>query len=479
MQKEGDIVLDDQKTVVIIGGGITGLTAAYYLQRAIAEQKLPIDVKLIEASHKLGGKIQTVHKDGFIIERGPDSFLERKTSAAELAKEVGLEGQLVNNTAGSSFVLVNEKLHSMPKGAVMGIPTQITPFITTHLFSVQGKMRAAADLIMPRSKVSGDQSLGGFFRRRLGDEVVENLIEPLLSGIYAGDIDQLSLESTFPQFYEVERKYRSLILGMKRTAPSAPKKTLNPKKQGIFQTLKGGLQSMVCAIEKKLPPSVILKGTRVVKVSRHGDREGYAVYLNNGKKIEAESVIVTVPHMLLADLFPHHEFFGSFKHVPSTSVATAAMAFDAKDVEDHMDGTGFVVSRNSDYTITACTWTHKKWPHTAPAGKVLLRSYVGRAGEETVVDLPDEEIEQIVLDDLKRIMDLKAKPEFTVVTRWKQAMPQYTVGHKARVARMHENVSRQLPGIFIAGSSFEGLGIPDCIDQGKAVVDKVVTYVNS
>ena len=468
--------MESQKTVVIIGGGITGLTAAYYLQQAIAEQKLPIDIKLIEASHKLGGKIQTVHKEGFIIERGPDSFLERKTSAAELVKDIGLEGQLVNNTAGKSFVLVNEKLHSMPKGAVMGIPTQITPFITTNLFSVQGKMRAAADLIIPRSKVSGDQSLGGFFRRRLGDEVVENLIEPLLSGIYAGDIDQLSLESTFPQFHEVERKYRSLILGMKKTTPSAPQKTPSPKSRGIFQTLKGGLQSMVCAIEKKLPPSVIMKGIRVTEVSRNG---GYTVYLNNGKKIEADSVVGTVPHMVLADLFPNHEFFGGFKDIPSTSVATVAMAFDAKDVEDRIDGTGFVVSRNSDYTITACTWTHKKWPHTTPAGKVLLRSYVGRAGEETVVDLPDEDIEQIVLDDLKRIMDVKAKPEFTIVTRWKQAMPQYTVGHKARVARMHENASRQLPGIFIAGSSFAGLGIPDCIDQGKAVVEKVLTYVNT
>lgn len=471
--------MDNKKTVVVIGGGITGLTAAYYLQRAINEQKLPIDIKLIEASHKLGGKIQTVRKDGFIIERGPDSFLERKKSAAELVKDVGLEGQLVNNTAGRSFVLVNEKLHSMPKGAVMGIPTQITPFITTDLFSVQGKMRAAADFIIPRSKVSGDQSLGAFFRRRLGDEVVENLIEPLLSGIYAGDIDRLSLESTFPQFYEVERKYRSLILGMKKTTPSAPQKTVSPKSQGIFQTLKGGLQSMVCAIEKKLPPSAILKGTRAVEVSRNGDREGYTVYLNNGKKIEAESVIVTLPHMFLADLFPHHECFYGFKDVPSTSVATVAMAFDAQDVEDHMDGTGFVVSRNSDYTITACTWTHKKWPHTTPEGKVLLRSYVGRAGEETVVDLPDEEIEQIVLDDLKRIMDLRARPEFTIVTRWKQAMPQYTVGHKARIARMNEKVCRQLPGIFVAGSSFEGLGIPDCIDQGKAAAEKVLTFLNS
>jgi oxygen-dependent protoporphyrinogen oxidase len=436
-------------------------------------------MKLIEASHKLGGKIQTVYKDGFVIERGPDSFLERKKSAGELAKDVGLETELVNNAAGTSYVLVNEKLHSIPKGAVMGIPTQITPFIITHLFSVQGKMRAAADLVIPRSKAAKDQSLGAFFRRRLGDEVVENLIEPLLSGIYAGDIDQLSLESTFPQFYEVERKYRSLILGMKKTMPPVPKKPPNGKNKGIFQTLKGGLQSLVAAIEKKLPPFSVLKGTRVVEVSKNEGQNGYTVYLNNGERIEADSIVITVPHLCLPDLFPQQGFFAGFKDVPSTSVATVAMAFEEKNIQDHLDGTGFVVSRNSEHTITACRWTHKKWPHTTPEGKVLLRSYVGRAGEETVVDLPDEEIEQIVLDDLKSIMKLSAKPEFTVITRWKHAMPQYTVGHKGRIERMKENVGRELPGIFIAGSSFEGLGIPDCIDQGKEVVEQVLHYIHA
>ena len=163
--------------------------------------------------------------------------------------------------------------------------------------------------------------------------------------------------------------------------------------------------------------------------------------------------------------------------MPATSVATVAMAFDAEEVGDVLDGTGFVVSRNTDYTITACTWTHKKWPHTTPDGKVLLRCYVGRAGEETVVDLSDAEIEQIVLEDLKRTMNIVAKPEFTIVSRWKNAMPQYTVGHKERVQEMKEKVESDLPGVFIVGSSFDGLGLPDCIDQGKAAVEKVLQYI--
>ena len=464
---------EDIKKVVVIGGGITGLTTAYYLQKQIAEQNLPLEVKLVEASHKLGGKIQTVHKDGFIIERGPDSFLERKKSAAKLANDVGLTSELVNNTAGKAYVLVNGTLHPMPEGSVMGIPTKMAPFLTTNLFSVQGKMRAAADFIMPRSKVKGDQSLGTFFRRRLGDEVVENLIEPLLSGIYAGDIDQLSLMSTFPQFHEVERDHRSLILGMKKTTPSAPK---NRKKKGIFLTLEGGLQSLVDAVEEQLTPGSVMKGTRVVSIEKNSEAD-YQLELNNGESLHADSIVIALPHLALASLFPQHNYLSSYQQMPATSVATVAMAFDADEVGDVLDGTGFVVSRNTDYTITACTWTHKKWPHTTPDGKVLLRCYVGRAGEETVVDLSDAEIEQIVLEDLKRIMNIVAKPAFTIVSRWKNAMPQYTVGHKERVQEMKEKVESDLPGVFIVGSSFDGLGLPDCIDQGKAAVEKVLQYI--
>ena len=212
---------------MIIGGGITGLATAYYLQKQVREKQLPLEVKLVEASPRLGGKMQTYVKDGYVIERGPDSLIERKQSAARLAKEVGMADKLVNNATGKSYILVKNRLHSMPGGSIMGIPTEIGPFVTTGLFSLSGKMRAAADFILPRSTPVSDQSLGQFFRRRLGDEVVENLIEPLLSGIYAGDIDNMSLMSTFPQFYEAEQKYRSLVIGMKKMAPPIRK----PQKQ--------------------------------------------------------------------------------------------------------------------------------------------------------------------------------------------------------------------------------------------------------
>ncbi|MCM3725608.1 protoporphyrinogen oxidase [Neobacillus cucumis] len=467
---------EDKKKVVIVGGGIAGLASAFYLQKMILENHLPIEIQLIESSHRLGGKLQTVRRDGYTIERGPDSFLAKKTSIIRLAKEVGMEGQLVPNATGKSYVLVDDKLHAMPGGSIMGIPTEIGPFITTGLFSVPGKLRAAADFILPRSESEKDQSLGQFFRRRLGDEVVENLIEPLLSGIYAGDIDQLSLMSTFPQFYEVEQKYRSLIIGMKRTTPSHPKqKDAMDKKKGGFLTFRTGLQSFVEAIEARLNPKIILKGHRVDKIIK--SEHDYEVLLNNGESIKADTIIAATPHQITQSIFSDYRFFAPFKSVPSTSVATVALAFPEEAIKNDIDGTGYVVSRNSDYSITACTWTHKKWEHSTPKGKVLLRCYVGRAGDETIVDLSDDQIIKIVLDDLKRTMNITLNPDFSIVSRWKKSMPQYTVGHKQRLAKIQEQMKKELPGVFLAGASYGGVGVPDCIDQGEAAVQNVLEFL--
>ena len=471
-------VSEQKQKVVIIGGGITGLTAAYYLQKEAREKGLLLDVKLVEATHHLGGKIQTVVKDGYVIERGPDSFLERKQSASRLAKEVGMENELVNNTAGKSFVLVKGRLYPMPGGSIMGIPTEIAPFITTGLFSPIGKLRAAADFILPRSNPAKDQALGIFFRRRLGDEVVENLIEPLLSGIYAGDIDKLSLMSTFPQFYEVEQKYRSLVIGMKKSTPQQPKpKNTGEKKKakGIFLTFKKGLQSFVDAIEDKLEPNTVIKGYRVEKVEKINN--GYEVKLNGGETLYADSVIMSVPHHVTQSVFSQYDLFNPLKDMSATSVANVALGFSEDAIKNDTEGTGFVVSRNSDYTITACTWTHKKWPHSTPKGKVLLRLYVGRPGDEAVVDLSDEEITKIVLNDLNKTMNITMDPELIVISRWKDSMPQYTVGHKERIDEVMVGLKEQLPGVFIAGSSYEGLGVPDCIDQGEEVVNKVLSFL--
>lgn len=463
-----------KKKVAIVGGGITGLAAAYYLHK---DESNTVDFTLFEQSNRLGGKIQTVRRDGFVIERGPDSFVARKQSAAKLVTDIGLETELVRNHAGQAYVLNNDRLYPIPGGSMMGIPTEITPFVKTNLFSPLGKARAAYDLVLPRqSKENEDQSLGHFFRRRLGNEVVENLIEPLLSGIYSSDIDRLSLMATFPQFYEVERKHRSLMLGMKKTSPQTKKRSKGEAKPGAFLTLRSGLESLVKKIEELLPLESIKKNRGVEKIVKNNAR--YDVYLTNGDKQTFDAVIMTAPHAAIKKILREYPITDMLENYSSSSVANVAMAFDANKVKLSHDGTGFVVSRNANYTITACTWTHDKWPHTTPEGKVLLRAYVGRPGQAEIVDASDEDIIDVALTDLNKVMRIEGRPDFHVITRWREAMPQYTVGHKFRIDALKSQVQAELPGVFLAGSSFEGVGIPDCIDQGIEALNQTLTFLN-
>ncbi|QPC46006.1 protoporphyrinogen oxidase [Mangrovibacillus cuniculi] len=461
--------MEEKKRIVIIGGGLTGLTAAYYAQQ---EASANTEVLLVEASHRLGGKIETVNQNGFLIERGPDSYIARKESMTVLAKELGMEDQLVRNSATKSYVLVNKQLHPIPEGAVMGVPTEWRPFITSGLFSLPGKMRAAYDLFLPKTATGADISIGQFFRRRLGDEVVENLIEPLLSGIYAGKIDDISLQATFPQFMKMEERERSLIKGLNKTRANVPK---NAPKKGQFLTFKNGLESFIDELSSRLKEESVYRRTKVVDLERMGQR--YKLKLSNDETMEADAVISTLPQQALHTLFPTVTSLKEWKETPSGSVATVAMGFKAENVQVPFDGTGFVVSRKSDYSIKACTWTDKKWPHSTPEGHVMLRCFVGKPGHEAIVDLSDDQIQQAVLEDLKDILGIEAKPLFTNVTRWKKAMPQYQVGHKQKVQRLEAELKAKWPGVWITGSSFGGVGLPDCIDQGKKAALEAVNMV--
>lgn len=465
----------DKKKVMIVGGGITGLSAAYYLQKEVKEKSLPIEIKLVEASNRVGGVISTVKKDGFVIEKGPDSIIARKKSGLNLIEELGLKDKVISNTAGKSYILVNGKLHTMPEGSFMGIPTKVTPFAFSGLFSPAGKIRAAADFILPKGKPQSDQSLGKFFRRRLGNEVVENLIEPLLSGIYAGDIDDLSLMALFPNFYQMEQQHRSLVLGLKRTIPAPPKSAQKqPSKKGMFISLTTGLEEIVHQLEKRLE-GLIIKGAPVEKIERN--TEGYQVIFANGTVENTDSVIIATDHFHAQKMLSNYSFMDTFKTMPSTSVANVAMAFPKSAINQDIDGSGFIVSRNSDYRITACTWTHKKWPGSTPDGMALLRCYVGKPDDQDAVNLTDDEIADLVLKDLNKTMDITEKPKFHVITRWHKNMPQYTVGHVERIKNVKEALGREVPGVFLAGSSFEGVGVPDCIDQGIGAMKKVLDFL--
>lgn len=461
------------KQILIVGGGITGLASAFFIQEEIKAKNLPYQLKLVEAKERVGGKIETVHRDGFTIERGPDSFLSRKKPAVDLVEKLGLTDQLVRNSTGQAHILVGKKLHKIPPGSFMGIPTEVQPFLFSGLFSVKGKLRAGLDFIKPKGKAVEDQSLGLFFRRRFGDELVENLIEPLLSGIYSGDVDEMSLMATFPNFYQLEQKHGSLIKGLNKTMPKQPK--TKQKKPGIFYALTGGFESLVDELEKQLD-DVISLNTAVDHVEKK--ENGYHVLLSDGTVYKADAMIVTSPHTSIRRMFSQHEALKTVDEIPTTSVANVALAFDQKAIKKELDGTGFVVSRNSDFRITACTWTHRKWPHTTPDGKVLLRSYVGGPHDPNAAFLSDDEIVDVVLKDLRKVMKIKGEPNFKVISRFKNKMPQYAVGHLERVKKIRDYAAVNLPGVFIAGASFEGVGVPDCIEQGEKAGTQLLQFIS-
>ncbi|SMO43493.1 protoporphyrinogen oxidase [Melghirimyces algeriensis] len=461
-----------QTRVAIVGGGITGLSTAFYLQKEIERKSLPLNFVLIEGKKHLGGKIETERTDGFVMEKGPDSFLERKADAKQLAIDLGLEKELVRNQTGQAYILHQGKLLPIPEGAIMGIPTRITPFVSTPLFSWPGKFRAIKDLFMSRHQEANDISVGSFFRRRLGDEVVDHLIEPLLSGIYAGNIDQLSLQATFPQFARMEKEHRSLIIGMKRSRRSSHK---SPRSQGQFLTMKRGLRRFVEQIENQLPEESIIKGNPLNRIIK--ERNGYLLVLSSNRVIQADAVIMTLPFERMKALLPNHQLPHPAHSGTATSVATVILGYDAEQFPDIPNGTGFVVPKRENSTITACTWTHKKWPHTVPQGKAMVRCYVGRSGDDSIVEESDETIVERVQADLKKIQGIEVTPEFTNVTRWRQSMPQYRVGHVEWLEKLNHTCRKQLPGLFYAGASFSGIGIPDCIRQGKQSVRDVLHYL--
>src|SRR5690625_358402 len=462
------------KHILIVGGGFTCLASAFYIQEEIKAKNLPYNVKLVEASDRLGGKIATVHREGFTIERGPDSFLSRKKPALELIEKLGLVDQLVRNSTGQAYILMGKKLHKIPPGSFMGIPTVASAFMFSNLFSIKGKLRAGLDYILPKGKDQSDQSLGLFFRRRFGDELVENLIEPLLSGIYSGDIDEMSLMATFPNFYQLEQKYGSLIKGLKKTMPKRPKTKQKPK--GVFYALRGGFESLVNELESHLEKDIISLSTAVDHVEKK--ETGYHVLLSDGTVYKADAMIVTSPHQSLRHIFSNHEIFKIMDDIPTNSVANVALAYDQKAIKKELDGTGFVVSRNSNSRITACTWTYRKWPHTTPDGKVLLRSYVGGPHDPNAAFLSDDEIVDVVLKDLRKVMKIKGEPNFKVISRFKNKMPQYAVGHLERVKKIRDYAAVNLPGVFIAGASFEGVGVPDCIEQGEKAGTQLLQFIS-
>ena len=473
--------MNDPIRVAIVGGGITGLSAAYRLQELAREQGQPIELTVIEADERLGGKIVTERTDeGFLIEGGPDSMATMKPQGLEFCRELGLGDELIEPPADkTAYILFNGRLHVLPRGAMGFIPTpqSMMAFLGSDLFSVRGKLRMGLEPFIPAKRDGRDESLGSFVQRRLGREPLERLAEPLLAGVYASDADNLSLNATFPQFASLERKYGGLVRGAvmarkRRQAASSSNSQSKPK--SVFAALRTGLSTLIDTLEAQLSDARILKGTPVRSIEQIGDAE-YRLHLND-ETIDADRVLLATPAFVTADLMDSLsvEAAEQLMKIPYSGTAIATLAYRRSDVEHPLDATGFLVPRTEPRAITACTWSSSKWANRAPEGYALLRCFFGRAGSaEDALQASDDDLAHTAAREMRELVGATGEPILSRVHRWEGAMPQYEVGHLDKLARI-DAALEAFPGLEVAGSGYRGIGLPDCIKQGHEAAERLM-----
>jgi oxygen-dependent protoporphyrinogen oxidase len=443
--------------VIVVGGGIAGLSAAYELHAR------GVSFVLLERTGRPGGVIISEDVDGYTVDGGPDSLLVQKPEAIALCREVGLGDRLVpTRPPRLAYIQRGGRLHPLPASSVLGIPTRIGSFIGTNLFTWAGKMRMAAELLVPRRIDGADESIGSFMRRRFGEEATTYLAEPLLAGIHAGDVDRLSIKALFPRLVETEQKHGSLLAAFARArTPVSP--------DGAFRSLPGGLSEMVRAVVARLPQDSLRFNTPVSRVLLDPIR----VETQAGDTLAARAVIVTAPAYVAADFLreENRELAHLCRDVRYASTATIALAFPRSAVTHPLNGSGFVVPRTEGTGILAASWLSSKWPHRAPDDRVLMRAFFGGARDEHALGKSDAELQNTALAALRPLLGITGDPLLARVYRFERASAQHEVGHLARIEAL-DRILAGTPGLFMTGSGLRGVGIPDCVADARATARK-------
>ncbi len=463
------------KRVAIIGGGIAGLSAAYYLEK-MRRNGADLQWVLLEKSARLGGVIATEQHDGFVLEAGPDSFLSIKPDGARLCQELGLGDQLISsNDAGrKTYILVKNRLVPIPQGLEFMVPTRIWPMATTPLFSFATKLRMATEWFTSGNKNAADESVGSFVRRHFGQEMVDRVAEPLLAGVYGGDVENLSVHAVLPRFAEMERESGSLVratLQAKARARSSAKPGI--KSPPLFTSLKNGMQQMVDALISALPKSSIRMQQQNVIVRAAVD-DWQVESSGSTEKFQAVILAVPAPSAAALLLEVHPGLTKGLSRIEYTSSAAVALAYTQADLPE---GHGFLVPRSEGRKMMACTFVHKKFPHRTPGDAKLLRCFFSSSRIPELLTYSEDDLEKIARKELREILGLASEPLFGRSFRWDRAMAQYETGHLERVAEM-ERIITGTPGLHIIGNSFHGIGVPDCIKSARLAVEQITSGVS-
>ena len=468
-------------TVVIVGGGISGLATAFSLLELAAKSGLSLRCTILEAAPSWGGKIVTHRIGDIVTEAGPDSFLSQKPAGLELCTKLGLADQLINTneTIKKACVLSKGRMCDLPEGLLSFTPRQLKPFLSSGLLTWTGLARMGLEIAVPPGPSREDESLAAFLRRRFGSQAYVRVLEPLMAGIYAGDAEQMSLRATFPRFFELEQQHGSVVRGMLEAKKAASSVSSAQPRRTMFVSLKNGLGDLVTALTQRLTEQGVElqlgKRVEALRVRSHElGRWMYDLILHDGSALSAEGVVLATPAYVSADLLrPLTPIAGGVLDlIPYTSTATIAMTFPRAMVRG-VEGFGFIVPRAEQRDLIAATWTSLKWPHRAPADQLLVRGYVGGVGREEILQLDDAALTSKVRAELAALCGISVEPTYTEVNRWWKAMPQYTIGHLDRLAQLDAALSRY-PGLVLTGAGYRGVGIPDCIRDGASAAERVV-----
>ncbi len=476
------------RRVVVIGGGISGLSAAYRLTQTGAAE-----VVLLEGSSQLGGTLRTYQRDGFLLEGGPDSFISEKPEALQLARELGLEAQLLqtNDAHRRSFIVRGGQLRPVPEGFQLLAPARFWPFVTSDIFSWTGKARVALEaFVPPRPTANGgdvnddDESLADFVRRRFGREALERMAQPMVGGIYTADPERLSLRATMPRFLDMERAHgsviRALVNARRRNHGAANARGTSGARYSLFLTFAAGMQTLSDALARHLHTRAEVRLDSPVKaLSYEHQHKQWRLTLEDGETLAADAVCLALPAYRAAELLrdTDDKLADELDAIPYASTATVNLAFRRADIAHRLDGFGFVVPFVEKLTTLACTFSSVKFAGRAPEGHALLRLFVGGALQPETFALDDDEMIKRVRDDLRQLLGVNAAPRFARVEKWPRSMAQYHLGHTARVARLRARLA-QLPALQLAGNAYGGAGVPDCIRGGTAAADALLAHTS-
>jgi oxygen-dependent protoporphyrinogen oxidase len=459
-----------QPKVVVVGGGMSGLATAHFIHRSLGEG---VQVTLVEAGPQLGGKVATQEFGGHLVDTGPDALLMRVPAMATLLKNLGFNDQLVAPASLGAHVWSRGRLRRLPTGTLFGVPDRLVPLVKSQLLSPMGLARAALDLVLPRNRsLSDDPSIADLVSPRLGAQVFDRLVEPLLGGVHAGRAAELSARSTVPEIAALARKNRSLYLGLRRLRHHAAPSSGGP----VLITLAGGLVRLIDALAAQLGKADVRLNTNVSLVARDG--AGYRVDLADGQSIAADAVVLATPAFvsssLLADVAP--DVATVLDEIPYVDVATIWLAYPPSAMGRPLDGTGFLIPPEEGKLLVGCTWSSAKWPHLHDDNLVLIRCMVGRRGDTRWLGMDDDALVRGVHEELVEAMGLTSGPIHQSIQRWPNGMPQYVVGHQKRLDAV-EAALGDLPGLYLTGAAFRGVGLASCVADAERTSQKVAAVL--